>query len=102
MGARRLVITRPFQQRIGIGRDDRDRANPLTRSGVFPILPHPAETERLAILHGDGIGLLALLAPHRAPLVEAVHRQDAATPAAVSHLALIGLRPPFDPGTGTG
>ncbi len=53
----------------------------------------------------DGIGLLGLLTLDRLPLVEAIDRQDATPPPiglflnigevrTVSHLALIGLRPP--------
>jgi hypothetical protein len=63
---------------IGVGTDDGERANPLAGSRLLPVLPDACETERRAILHGDGIGLLRPLAPDGLPLEEAVHRHDAA------------------------
>src|SRR5262249_43685445 len=45
----------------------------------FPVLPNPGKPERRAVLHGDRVGLLRLLALDRLPFEEPVHRHDAAT-----------------------
>jgi len=36
-------------QFIGIGRDDRESANPLACAWVFPVLPQPAKAERATV-----------------------------------------------------
>jgi hypothetical protein len=66
---------------IGVGGDDSERADPLARIRIPPVLPQSANAERLAILHGDRVGLLRLLALDRLPFIEAVHRENAAAPA---------------------
>ena len=66
---------------VGVRGDHRERANPLARRWVFPVLPDAADAERLAVLHGDGKWLLGLLAFDRLPLVKSVDRQDAVPPA---------------------
>ena len=65
-------------QLVGIRRDHRECANPLVRKRFFPVLPEPANAERPAVLHGDGIGLLGFLALDRLPFEEAVDGDDAA------------------------
>src|ERR1035441_7298782 len=62
-----------------IGR--RRSPNPLARSRFFPVLPEPANAERPAVLHGDGIGLLSFLPLDRLPFEEAVDRNNTAPPA---------------------
>ena len=49
------------------------------RSRILPVLPNAAQSERIAILHSDGIWLLRL-AFDRLPLEKAVNRHDAAAP----------------------
>ena len=68
-------------QLVCVRRDHRECANPLSRSRFFPVLPQPANAERPAVLHGDGIGLLGFLALDRLPLEEAVDGDDTAPPA---------------------
>ena len=46
-------------------------------AGPFRFSHRPPIPERAAVLHGDGIGLLRLLAFNRLPLEELVNRQDA-------------------------
>src|SRR6516165_11569668 len=57
-------------QFIRICRDDREGTYSLTCAGLFPVLPKTCNAERRAILHGNGIGLLGLLAFDRLPLEE--------------------------------
>src|SRR5215813_5310075 len=64
---------------VGVGGDDGERPNPFARSRLFPVLPNPGKPERRAVLHGDRVGLLRLLALDRLPFEEPVHRHDAAT-----------------------
>ena len=54
-------------------------AYPLLPSGILPVLPNAAQSERIAILHSDGIWPLRL-ALCRHPLEKAVNRHDAAAP----------------------
>ena len=44
--------------------DQGERAHPVLGAGELPVLPDAGNAERLAVLHGDGIGCLAL-----APLI---------------------------------
>ena len=64
-------------QFIGICRDDRKGTYPLTCARLFPVLPKTCNAERRAILHGNSIGLLGLLAFDRLPLEEPIHGHDA-------------------------
>jgi hypothetical protein len=63
---------------VGVGGDDCERPNPFARRRLFPVLPNPGKPERRAVLHGDRVGLLRLLALDRLPFEEPVHRHDAA------------------------
>src|SRR6185312_13321113 len=63
---------------VGVRRDDRESADPLTGARVLPVLPKSPEPERRAVLLGDGKGLLRLLTFDGLPLEEPVDRHDAA------------------------
>jgi hypothetical protein len=52
---------------------------PLTCLWISPVLPQPGQTEGRAILHGDGVRLLAARASDCPPLEEAINRHDAAS-----------------------
>lgn len=43
-------------QRVRLGRDDCERADPFARSRVLPVFPYSPKTKRRAVLHGDGEG----------------------------------------------
>jgi hypothetical protein len=75
-------------QLVGFRCDDCEGANPLARGEVFPVLPDTADTKRVAILHGDGVGLFGLLALDGLPFEEAVNRND--TPPSSIRLAKCG------------
>src|SRR4051794_19831514 len=66
-------------ERISVRRDDCERACPLARSWVFPVLPNAAEAKRPTILHGDCVGLFGFLPLDCQPFEEPVHRNDAAS-----------------------
>ena len=67
-------------QFVGFGRDDREGAYPLAGGWLLPVFPDAADTEGPPVLHGDGVGLLDLLALDRFPLEEAVNRNDTPPP----------------------
>src|SRR6478672_4224803 len=79
-------------------------AYPFTGSWVSPVFPNATNPEGFSIFHRNREGLLCFGAFDGHPLVEAVHGKDAATRSisvakvgsvcTVSHLALMGLRPP--------
>ena len=52
-----------IDQLISVRRDDCERAYPLARSWVFPVLPNAAEAKRPTILPGNGVGLFDFLPP---------------------------------------
>jgi hypothetical protein len=66
---------------VGIRRDDRKSADPLTESRVLPIFLCTGDTERCTIFHGDRIRLFCFLAFDCLPLEKAVDRHDATAPA---------------------
>ncbi len=66
-------------ERVGVGRDDCERPDPLPTLGVFPVLPQTANAKRLAVLHGDRVRLFGLLPFDCLPLEETVDRHDAAS-----------------------
>jgi len=43
---------------VCVGRDDRERADPLARGGMLPVLPDAGDAERTAVFRGDRVGLL--------------------------------------------
>jgi hypothetical protein len=67
-------------QLVGIRGDDRKGSDPFTGRQVLPILPQPSNAERPAVFHGNGIGLLGLLALDRFPLEEAIDWEYATPP----------------------
>src|SRR3954452_7471607 len=68
-----------IDQLISVGRDNCERACPLARSWVFPILPNAAKAKRPTILHGNCVGLFAFLPLDCQPFEQPVHRNDAAS-----------------------
>src|SRR5436190_2139145 len=66
-------------QLISLRSDNCERAYPLARSWVFPVLPNAAETKRATILHCDCVGLFGFLPLNPQPFEEPVHRNDAAS-----------------------
>ena len=64
-------------QFIRVSRDDREGTYPFICAGLFPVLPKTCNAEWRAILHGNSIGLLGLLAFDRLPLEEPIHGHDA-------------------------
>src|SRR5262245_60294850 len=73
----RQIAGKPDPQQLAAGQL-RAPSNPLTRAGLFPVLPDAADAERRAVFHGDGIGLLRPLALYYLPLKETVNWNDAA------------------------
>ena len=82
---------------VGLGGDYRERPDPFTRCWLFPVLPQPSDAERRALLHRNGIRPRSLLSLDRFPLEEAKRwaSRKVGRSRPVSHLALIGLRPPL-------
>src|SRR2546430_800321 len=74
----RIAVKTVSHQPVRVRRDDCERANPLPRGGLLPVLPQSCDAEGTAILHGDRERLLRLLPLDRLPLEEAVHRNNAA------------------------
>ena len=62
---------------MSVGRDDGKGPDPLVTRRLLLVLPDARDAERLAIRHGNGVGLLRLLTLDRFPLEEPVHRYDA-------------------------
>src|SRR5262245_52758736 len=62
---------------IGVGGDDCERANPLTRPRLFPVLPNASDAKRRTVLHGDSVRLLGPLSLDGLPFEKPVHRKDA-------------------------
>src|SRR5258708_427512 len=92
-------------QLVGIRGDDGEGSDPFARSGFFPVLPNASYSERTTVLHGNGKGLLRLLAldslPLKNPSTGTMQRRlryasrNVGRFGTVSHFALIGFRPPF-------
>src|SRR4051794_2976995 len=65
---------------VGIGRDHRERSDPLTGCRLSPVFPDAGYSEWTAVLHGDRVRLLRLLSLNSLPLKKAIHRHDTTSP----------------------